>query len=310
LEFLSELFTASLIRSTLRISSPIIWVAMGCCISHRAGVFNFAVEGLMLFGAFFAVFFTFYANSTFMVLVLTVFAVVLISYIFALVVLELNADPVITAFGVNLLGIGGTAYLMKTLLGETGGVYAAFKLTRYKFEWLTDFAFANSAFNKHTILTFLSLLLLPAVTYLLYRTVFGINLRASGEDPEAATAAGINVKRYKYAALCICGAFCAIGGADMSLGFLSMFSENMTVGRGIMAFAAALFGRNYPIPVFFTALFFGFADAFCNRLQGYDVPTDFILTLPYLLTVIVLALSSSQIWRYFKKRKNIEESLS
>jgi len=126
----------------------------------------------MLFGAFFAVLFTTYTQSPFLSVALAVVCVTFISLVFAFVVLDLSADPIITAFGVNLLGLGGTAYLLKALLGETGGMFAAVKLTRYKAEWLVSIPIIGPVLNKHTILTYMSLLLLPGVTYVLYRTVF------------------------------------------------------------------------------------------------------------------------------------------
>jgi simple sugar transport system permease protein len=306
-----QLFTATLFASTLRISSSLIWTAMGVCISHQAGVFNFAVEGFLLFASFFAVLFTVVTTDIVLTVVLTVVMGTVISAVFAYLVLHLRADPIIAAFGVNLLALGGTAYLLKTLLGQTGGAFAVVKLPRYRAEWLYATPVVGPVLNGQTIPTYLSLLLLPTVYILLYRTSFGIRLRAAGERPDAAMAAGIDVRRLQFVALCLTGAMCGMGGADMALGFLSMFTENMTVGRGVMAFAAALFGRNLPVPVFFTALFFGFAEAFCNRLQAFNVPTDFILTLPYLITVVALAASSARVWRaLWRQRLPAESSAS
>jgi len=113
-----ELFTATLFASMLRVASPLIWVAMGTCISHQAGIFNFAVEGLLLFGSFFAVLYTVYTHSAFLSVILCVFTVTFFSLIFAFVVLRWKADPIIAAFGVNLIALGGTAYLLKRCWGR------------------------------------------------------------------------------------------------------------------------------------------------------------------------------------------------
>jgi len=292
-----DIFTLSLISSTIIAATPLIWASMGGMISHQAGIFNFTLEGLMLFGAFFSVLFTILTGSVLSGVALACLAVTLLSLFWGWVVIDLKADPIISALGLLLLAQGGTAFLMSALLGQTGGIFVPQQMDTIGLDWLEAVPVLGPVVNGYTPLTYLSWLILPVLVFMLHRTPFGLQSRAVGERPESADAAGISVRRVQYRAVAVTGLFCAVGGAELALGFLAMFTENMTAGRGIIAFAAVIFGRHQPLPVFAIALFFGFAGALTDRLQGFGLPSELILTLPYLLTVIALGLSSARVFR-------------
>jgi simple sugar transport system permease protein len=197
-----------------------------------------------------------------------------------------------------LLAQGGTIFLLNAMLGQTGGAFSPVQLDFIRIPVLDGLPILGPLLSGHTILTYLSWLTLPLFVFILYSTPFGLALRAVGEKPEAAAAAGIKVRLIRYCAIAITAFCCALAGAQLSLGVLGMYTDNMTAGRGIIAFAAVVFGRHKPLQVFLVALFFGFAAALTDRLQGFGLPSELLNTLPYLLTVIVLAISG---WRLLSR---------
>lgn len=285
-----DILTLSLVTSTLVAATPLIWAAMGGLVSHQAGLFNFTLEGLMLFGAFFSVLFAVLTGNVWLGILLSGLACMVLALVWGWVVIDLKADQVISALGFILLAQGGTVFLMNALLGQSGGVFSPVQLDPIRLGFIDSVPVVGTLLSGYTVVTYLSWLLLPLFIFVLYRTPFGLSLRAVGEKPEAAAAAGINVRQVRYIAVAVTGFCSAVGGAALALGFLAMFTENMTAGRGIIAFAAVVFGRHRPLQVFLVALFFGFAGALTDRLQGFGLPSELLLTLPYLLTVVALAL--------------------
>ncbi|HTM79326.1 MAG TPA: ABC transporter permease [Devosia sp.] len=294
-----DIFTVSLFSSSLVAATPLILAAMGGLFSHQAGIFNFTLEGLMLFGSFFCVLFTVLTGNIWLGILLGGGACMLLALVWGWVVVDLGADPIISALGFILLAQGGTVFLLNALLGQSGGVFSPLQLDFNRLPVIDSIPVLGQLLSGHTVLTYLSWLTLPLFLFVLYRTSFGLALRAVGEKPEAATAAGINVKLMRYIAIAITGFCCALAGAQLALGLLGMFTDNMTAGRGIIAFAAVVFGRHRPLQVFLVALFFGFAGALTDRLQGFGLPSELLHTLPYLMTVVVLALSG---WRVLTRR--------
>lgn len=289
-----DIITLSLFSSSLVVATPLILAAMGGLFSHQAGIFNFTLEGLMLFGAFFSVLFTVVTGNIWLGVLLAGVACIALSVVWGWVVVDLGADPIISALGFMLLAQGGTVFLMNAILHQSGGIFSPAQLDFVRLPLIDGLPLIGPLLSGHTILTYASWVILPLFLFILYRTPFGLSLRAVGERPEAAEAAGINVRLMRYIAVAVTGACCALAGAQLSLGLLGMFTDNMSAGRGIIAFAAVVFGRHRPLQVFLVALFFGFAGALTDRLQGFGIPSELLLTLPYLLTVLVLAVSG---WR-------------
>lgn len=284
-----DILTPSLLASTLIAATPLIWAAMGGLVSHQAGLFNFTLEGLMLFGAFFSVFFGMMTGNVWMGILLSGCICIALSLVWGWVVIDLEADQIISALGFILLAQGGTVFMLNSVWGQGGGIFSLVQLDPIKIPFIHEIPVIGQIFSNHTALTYASWILLPLFVFVLNRTPFGLSLRATGEHPEAAKAAGINVRRMRYIAVAITGFCCAMAGAQLALGLLAMFTDNMTAGRGIIAFAAVIFGRHRPLQVFLVALFFGFAGALTDRLQGFGLPSELLLTLPYVLTVLALA---------------------
>ncbi|HKC65206.1 MAG TPA: ABC transporter permease [Pyrinomonadaceae bacterium] len=270
---MKDIFTLTLILSTIHLATPLVLAALGGLYSERSGVINIALEGLMLAGAFTAAAVTHYAGNPWVGLLAAIVAGVLLAGVHAAACISFKADQVVTGTAINILMIGVPAVLSGAFFLSSG---------------------STPQIPKENLIPWtpviLALLLVIVTYYVLYYTPFGLRLRAVGENPEAADAAGINVKRIRYTGVLISGALAAIGGAYLSIGQSSLFTRNMTSGRGFIALAALIFGKWRPIQTMLACLLFGFADALATQMQGVvDIPVQFIQMIPYVLTMVVLA---------------------
>jgi simple sugar transport system permease protein len=270
---MNELFSIGIIYSTIRTATPLLLAALGGLYSERAGVINIALEGLMLAGAFTAAVVTHYTHSPWLGLAAGVGAGVFVAGIHALVCVRFKAEQVVSGMAINILMLGVPALLSGAFFESTGA---------------TPQIPLPELLRRAPIL--IAFALVPLTWYVLYRTPFGLRLRAVGENPEAADAAGVNVARIRYAGVLLSGALAAIGGAYLSIGQSSLFTRNMTAGRGFIALAALIFGKWRPFQTMLACLLFGFADALSTQMQGVvQIPVQFIQSIPYVLTMIVLA---------------------
>jgi ABC-type uncharacterized transport system permease subunit len=270
---MNELFSIGIIYSTIRTATPLLLAALGGLYSERAGVINIALEGLMLAGAFTAAVVTHYTHSPWLGLAAGVGAGVFVAGIHAVVCVRFKAEQVVSGMAINILMLGVPALLSGAFFESTGA---------------TPQIPLPELLRRAPIL--IAFALVPLTWYVLYRTPFGLRLRAVGENPEAADAAGVNVARIRYAGVLLSGALAAIGGAYLSIGQSSLFTRNMTAGRGFIALAALIFGKWRPFQTMLACLLFGFADALSTQMQGVvQIPVQFIQSIPYVLTMIVLA---------------------
>lgn len=287
-----NIFNYTLIASTIRLSTPLILAALGGLYSERSGVINIALEGMMLAGAFTAAAVTVFAHSSLVGVLAAVLAGILVAALHAVATINYRADQVVSGTAINILFLGVPALLSGALFESTG---ATRQLS--KGEVLPDLMIFNpqnspmlsSVFNQKPIV-YLAFLITGLSVYVLYRTRFGLRLRAVGENPEAADTAGVNVVRMRYAGVLISGALAALGGAYLSIGQSSQFTRNMTAGRGFIALAALIFGKWHPVGALLACLLFGFAEAVSIRMQGtVNIPNQFIIMIPYVLTMVMLA---------------------
>jgi len=293
-----QIFTLSMLFSTIRVSTPLVCAAIGGLYSERSGVINIALEGLMLAGAFTAASITFYAHNPWIGLLAAMMAGAFVAYLLAVACIQFKADEVVAGTGINILFLGLPAVLSAALFLSSGSTPQIPKeellpalsqvLPASMPQWriLTDVS----------IISFFAVLTVIATKYVLYRTPFGLRLRSVGENPEAADAAGVRVNRIRYVAVVISGVMAGMGGAYLSIGQSSLFTRNMTAGRGFIALAALIFGKWRPVQVMLACLLFGFADALTTQMQGVaklpsgdDIPVQFIQMIPYIVTMVVLA---------------------
>lgn len=286
---MAEIFTIALIWSTIRLATPLVLAALGGMFSERAGIINIALEGMMLAGAFTAAAVTYAAGNPFVGLAAGVAAGMLIAGIHAIASIRYKADQVVTGTAINILMLGLPAFLSGAFFLSSG---------------------STPQIPKDQLIPWtpivIAIVLVPLSWYVLYKTPFGLRLRSVGENPEAADAAGVNVSRIQYCGVLLSGALAGIGGAYLSIGQSSLFTRNMTSGRGFIALAALIFGKWRPVQTLLACLLFGFTEAVSIQMQGAiklpaffatllrqtpgdDIPIQFIQMVPYLLTIIVLA---------------------
>ena len=286
---MSELFTPSflliLFFSAIRLATPLIFAALGGMFSERAGVINIALEGLMLAGAFTAAVATYELQNPYLGFLCGMAVGAVVALVFAIAVIKFEADQVVAGFAVSLLMLGLPAVISSRLYDSAGSTQQIAK----------EFLLPNF-YNRISIASILAFALVPICWYVLYKTPFGLRIRAAGENPEAADAAGVNVIRLRYIAVVLSGVLAAAGGAYLSIGQSSLFTRGMTAGRGYIALAALILAKWKPVPVLVACLFFGFTEALAIQMQGVvkmpsgeDVPVQFIQMIPYVLTIIVLA---------------------
>jgi general nucleoside transport system permease protein len=282
---MSEIFTIALIFAALRSATPLIFAALGGLFSERSGVINIALEGLMLAGAFTAAVVTLQTNNAFVGFFAAVCAGGALALVYAIACIRFEADQVVAGMAINFLMIGLPALISGVIYDSTGSTPQIAQ--EYKLPLLT----ANLSY-----VTLLALALVPVCWYILYKTPFGLRLRATGENPAAADAAGVNVIGLRYVAVVISGLLAAAGGAYLSTGQSSLFTKQMTAGRGFIALAALILAKWKPVPVLGACLFFGFMEAITIQIQGViklpsgeGIPVQFIEIIPYVLTIVVLA---------------------
>lgn len=276
---MADIFTIALIWSTIRLSTPLILAALGGLYSERSGVINIALEGMMLAGAFTAAAVTYAAGNPFVGLLAGMGAGLLIAAIHAVACIRYRADQVVTGTAINILMIGMPPFLSGAFFLSSGSTPQIAKAQLIPWTPIV-IAFA----------------LVPITWYVLYKTPFGLRLRSVGENPEAADAAGVRVAKMRYAGVLLSGVLAGIGGAYLSIGQSSLFTRNMTSGRGFIALAALIFGKWRPVQTMLACLLFGFTEAITIQMQGVvklpsgeDIPIQFIQMVPYVLTIIVLA---------------------
>lgn len=300
---LSRIITISLFAATLRMTTPILLATLGGIFSSQTGIFHVGLEGLMDIGAFFAVVGSVATGSPWGGLLYAMVACTVASLIFAIIHLEMGANEIIVGLALNIFATGMTNYLLVAILGATGYYQSPLikGFSEVQIPLIKDIPVLNELLSGHFPLVYIAFILVVVVYLVLYRTPFGFHIRAVGEKVEAAEAIGINPKRIKYAGLLIAGVFCALGGTFLSLSYLNLFSENISAGRGWLALAAINFGLGRPVPGLIACLIFGFADALALRLQQFGLPSQVVLMLPYITTLLVLG--GAAIRQETKKRR-------
>lgn len=270
---LTDSLVFSLFASTLRLSTPLILAALGGMFSEKSGVINMALEGIMLAGAFTAASVTYFTGNPWIGLIAGIAAGVAVAGLHAFCCIACKADQVVVGTAINILMAGVPPLLSGALFESTGSTPSL-----------------QQSQTLPNLPIFVALCAVPATWFILFKTSFGLRVRAVGETPEAADTAGVSVSRIRYAGVLLSGALAALGGVYLSIGQNSLYTRNMTAGRGYIALAALIFGNWMPTRVLIACLLFGFMDAVQIRLQGVGkIPTQFIQIVPYIFTMIVLA---------------------
>jgi simple sugar transport system permease protein len=281
----------SFLSADIRVAAPILLAALGLIFMERSGVVNIGAEGTMLIGAFTGSLGAYIWGNAWYGVLFTAAISMLVGLVFALIVVTVKANQIVTGIAFNILALGITTTLNRIVFGVGSGSIEIDGFEKIAIPLLSDIPIIGEAVFNQVGLVYIGLLLVPLIFYFLKLTTIGLKIRSVGEHPEAADTAGINVFKVRYGTIIGGSILVGIGGAYLSLGQLNMFSEDMVSGRGFIALAAVIFGKWNPWGALGAALLFGFGDALQIRLQatGSDIPYQFLLMLPYLLTVAALA---------------------
>jgi simple sugar transport system permease protein len=287
---LIDVISVGLFAAALRMATPIVYAALGGIFSERVGIINIGLEGTMLTSAFAGVTTSFYTGNPWLGVVVAVLVGGLIGLLHALLTVKFVGNQIVSGTGINIFALGFTAYMSQIIWGSRGASEGVRGLGTWTIPVIADLPVVGPIIGSHSPLVYLMLVVTVLSYVVLFRTPLGLRIRAVGEHPTAAETAGIDVIRIKFLCVILSGMLAGLGGAFMSLGHLNLFTRGMTGGRGFIAMAAMIFGKWMPFGAFGASLLFGLADALQMRLQSLGLlPPQIILTIPYLLTVAVLA---------------------
>ncbi|MEW6300998.1 MAG: ABC transporter permease [Thermodesulfobacteriota bacterium] len=287
----------ALLHATLVASTPLLLAALGETAVQRTGVINIGLEGLLLLGAFAGAVGAYFTNSAIAGLLLGGLSGMFLALLFALFTQCFQADQIVVGISANLLAVGLTGALYRGLFGVTGQAITVPTLPAVAPPVLHTLPVIGPGVFQHTVLVYLAVFLVPLSHFFFFHTRAGLQVQAVGEHPQAAETLGIPVLVVRTAALLAEGLLGGLAGAYLSLAYANTFIEGMSAGRGFIALAIVIFGRWRPVGVLGGAIFFGAATALQFHLQalGSSVPYQFILMLPYMLTLLALALSRAHI---------------
>lgn len=289
------IFSADFLFVVLRVTTPILFATLAVTVASRSGLFNIAIEGIMLITALVGVIFSAKFQNPWIGLLFALFIGGLVGALLGFMVLKLKTDAILAGIALNLMATGGTIFLLYLVSGDRGASSSlkSIPLPNVTIPFIESIPFLGTVLSKHNVLTYLAFLSVILVYILLYKTPLGLKIRAVGENPNAAESVGINVHKIQYTAIVLSGILAAFGGAFLSMGYLSWFTSGMTAGRGYIGLAADAMGGSTPVGGLIVSLVFGIADAMANVFQtGINVPYELVQMIPYITTILGLAIYS------------------
>lgn len=288
---LRDIPVPGLLIGSLALATPLIFGSLGGVLGERAGVVNVAIDGQLLFGAFSAALVGSATHSAIVGLIAAVVAGMLVAWVLAVFALRYWVDQVIVGVVLNVLVTGLTNFFYTKIFATTPSLNQTTKFPTLPIPGLSEIPILGPVLFRHTIIVYLMYIAVFGVWYALYKTRWGLRVRSVGEHPQAADTVGINVNRTRFWTVSIAGAIAGMGGAYYTLDSLSSFDKEMTNGAGFIALAAVIFGRWHPVRAALAGLLFGFATNLQSTFAtiGSPVPSEFLLTLPYIITIVAVA---------------------
>lgn len=286
----------TLLTTTLRMLPPILLAGLGGMLSSRVGLLNMGLEGMMLIGSFVAVVASYFSGSAYIGLLAAMAVSGIIGLLFAVFNIKFKANNIVVSVAINMLALGITKYLLRVFFGVSGAFSSPqiVGLPTIHIEVLEGIPLLR-AFNDQSIMVYIAFMAVAIIYFVMYHTPAGLRMRATGPHAMAVTTAGVNVTRMRYTVLAISGCLCGLGGAHLSLGQLTMFTDNITNGRGFIAMAAAVFGNNTPVGTMLGAGLFSLTDAATMNAQMLGFPSQLVQMIPYMITIITLILVALRI---------------
>lgn len=295
-KFVQIFITVDFYVAILRMATPLLLAAIGGLVAEKAGIVTFSMESMMLMGTIAAIVGSGLSDNVWVGVLLALLGGMLIALVYAFMAVTIGAHQIVTSVALNLgmLGLSSILYALAFTRGDEiiQQVIKVPGLEVVKIPLLGDIPIIGAIFFNHYPLVYVAYVSVPLVWYVLYRTSWGLKIRAVGEHPHAADTVGINVHLVRYLSLMVTGALSGLAGAFLSVGLLNSFMENMTGGRGFIAYTSIVFGKWEPGGVLLGTLLFGAADALQLRIQpmGLNIPPQFMTAFPYVVTLLILIL--------------------
>jgi simple sugar transport system permease protein len=284
----------ALLAAMLRYATPLAFASLGGLFSERSGVVNIGLEGMMLTGAFFAVWGSDVTDSWQLGLAIAIIAGGLMALLHAFFSITLRADQIVGGTAINFIALGLTTYLLIKIYGDEGTPSDLKTIPNVHLGFLDGIpgigSFLEDVFGRLNLMIWVAMALVVVTWVVVFKTPVGLRIRSVGEHPRAADTVGINVYAIRYGAVTLSGMLAAAGGAYLSLAFVGSFEDNMTAGRGFIALAALIFGNWRPFGAAIACLLFGFSSALAKALQEYSLSVSVLFeALPYVLTLVAVA---------------------
>lgn len=276
--------------ATLRMSTPLLLAALGGMFATRSGIMALGLEGMISAGAFSAVLGSYLFNSGPAGILIGVSVGAGVGIFNAWLCIKYHVNHVIAGLGINMSVAALTAILLQVIWNSSSNSPKVAAVPHITVPFLSDIPILGALFTNQSVVTFFGVVIIPAVWFILFKTVFGMRIRVIGNNPYTASTAGVNVNRYKYTAMFICGGFAGLAGSYLSLCQLNLFMEGISAERGYIANVICALGASNPIGILIASIFFGFADAGQLFLQDMNIPSQLIRTIPYVATLIALML--------------------
>ena len=291
-----------LINGMIAGATPILLAALGGTYTYYAGIFNIAMEGMMLVGAFFAVLGSFYFHSWLIGILFAILGALLMALIFILFAVVLKTDEFVTGIALNLFAVGATTYMMRQIFKVKGAFSSAelVSIPGVHIPIIADIPVVGSILSDQNLLVYITVILVALSSFVIFQSKFGLRLRAAGYNSPSLDTSGVRTSTIRIWALIICGVMCGLAGSFLSLGYVTLFSENMSAGRGWISLAAVILVNGNPWGIALISLLFGFTDGIGLFLQQY-LPSQFTSMVPYLATLIALYFYSKKIGAQIKK---------
>ena len=285
----------SILATGIRLATPYLLAALGEMFTQRSGVYNLGVEGIMMMGAFAGFFATLHLGSPLLGIVASLAIGALMGLLMALVSVTFKAEQGISGIGLYMFGWGLSGLLYRLYVG---GITSINGLKPIEIPLLSNIPFLGPIFFAQNLLVYTALVLVPLSGFILYKTSWGLNVRAVGNKPEAADTLGVSVVRIRYQCLIVGSMLAGLAGAFLTIGQANMYADNITAGRGFIAIALVYFGRWSPWGILLGSLLFSMADSFQSMVQvlGINFPYELAVILPYVVTIIALAISFGRVW--------------
>lgn len=291
-DILTASFFIGLLSATLRMATPLIIATLGEVFCERSGVLNLGIEGVMLFCSLVAFLTAYFTNNLWLGILFAILVGILFGILMAFFTVNLGVSQHVSGLGITIFASGLSLFTYRQIIGSPQIPPTIETFKTFAIPFLSKIPFIGPILFDQYILTYIALILVPIVSFVIYKTNFGLSLRAVGENPEAADALGINVYKTRYIALIIGGALMGLAGSFFTLAYFNMFLYGIVGGRGYVCIALVIFANWDPTKVLLGSLLFGGVDALQLRLQaiGFNIPYQFFLMMPYVLTIVVLIL--------------------